>query len=487
MLTALSFTVAALSLLAQRGDSDRSEPDGVVGTIVRPTTAVGEMELPHVLFFTHSAGFVHDVVKRPAPETLAPAEEIFTAATDGRYRVTCSQDCADLEAAGLWRFAALVFMTTGELPLSGENRDGLMAWIARGGAFVGVHCATDTFYEYQPYVDMIGGTFDGHPWHEEVTVRVDDPHHPIVSGLQGAFAITDEIYQFRNFRRHPVCVLLALDPASVDIGLGKREDRDYALAWTRDWGEGRVFYCALGHREEVWRDARFQALLERGIDWAIDGPDRPARHPDGAKLLFRPRVEGGGVQPPDFSRWQHAGGKPAGWKVVGAAMEVAPGAGDLVTKDAFGDGLYHVEFMTPAMPEASGQARGNSGVYLQGRYEVQVLDSYSAGRGGLALGPGDCGSIYGKHVAAVNAGRPPERWQSYDIEFRAPRFDAAGKKTANARLSVWHNGIRIHADVEVDGPTAAGEASEAPLGPLLLQDHGDAVRYRNVWVLPRPM
>jgi hypothetical protein len=132
------------------------------------------------------------------------------------------------------------------------------------------------------------------------------------------------------------------------------------------------------------------------------------------------------------------------------------------------------------MPEATGQERGNSGVYVQGRYEVQVLDSY-----GLAPSLGDCGAIYGKHVAAVNACRPPERWQSYDIEFRAPRFDAAGKKTENARLTVWLNGMKIHADVEVDGPTAGGEANEAPLGPLLLQDHGNPVRYRNLWILPR--
>jgi hypothetical protein len=136
--------------------------------------------------------------------------------------------------------------------------------------------------------------------------------------------------------------------------------------------------------------------------------------------------------------------------------------------------------MTPAMPSASGQARGNSGVYLQGRYEVQVLDSY-----GLELGLGDCGSIYGKKVAAVNASRAPERWQSYDIEFRAPRIDSSGARTAGARLTVWHNGIRIHDDFELDGPTAGGEPGEGPTGPLLLQDHGDPVRYRNVWVLPR--
>ena len=373
-------------------------------------------------------------------------------------------------------------MTTGELPLPPAARDGLMRWIAKGGAFVGIHCATDTLYEYAPYVEMIGGTFDGHPWHEEITVRVEEPHPAglIPPDLGSSFAITDEIYQFKNFRRHPVRVLMTLDLASVDASLGKRQDRDYALAWTRDWGEGRVFYTALGHREEVWRDPRFQQHLLNGIAWAIEGPDRAAPAPREARQLFGAKTRSD--NPPfatDLSSWVHRDGKQASWKLVEDAMEVVPGTTDLVTKDSFGDGLYHVEFMTPSMPEATGQARGNSGVYLMGRYEVQVLDSH-----GLEPGLGDCGALYGKRSPSVNACRPPERWQAYDIELRAPRFDSAGKKTANARVTVWHNGIRIHDDFELDGPTAGG-LEEGPLGPLLLQDHGNPVRYRNVWVLPR--
>ena len=475
LLPALLAPALLVSIPAQEEDAQ-----GILGTI----------DIPPVLFFTHSAGFVHDVVKRPAPPVLAPAEKILTEAASGRFRVTCSQDCGDITAANLANYSALVFMTTGELPLAPADRQALMDWIAHGGAFVGVHCATDTFYEYAPYVDMIGGTFDGHPWHEEVTVRIDDWRYLgshvrdlALAQKEKPFVLTDEIYQFRNFRRHPVRVLATLDPASVDVALGKRADGDYALAWARDWGEGRVFYSALGHREEVWRNPDFQELLMGGLHWAMRGPDFPARAPKGARVLL-----GFGVKPKapsDLEKWQHADGSAAGWREHGEGIEVVAGKGDLLSKETFGDGLYHVEFQTPAMPEATGQARGNSGVYLQGRYEVQVLDSY-----GLELGLGDCGAIYGKKIAAVNASRPPERWQSYDIEFTAPRFDAgasgsAGKKSANARMTVWHNGIKIHDDVEVDGPTAAGQTSEAPLGPLLLQDHGNPVRYRNVWLLPR--
>jgi hypothetical protein len=111
---------------------------------------------------------------------------------------------------------------------------------------------------------------------------------------------------------------------------------------------------------------------------------------------------------------------------------------------------------------------------------VQVLDSF-----GLELKSGDCGGIYGKHVPSINACRPAGEWQSYDIEFTAPRSED-GKKVANARMTVWHNGLKIHDDVEVDGPTTAAMSGDEPgRGPILLQDHGHPVRYRNVWLLPR--
>jgi len=252
----------------------------------------------------------------------------------------------------------------------------------------------------------------------------------------------------------------------------RRQDKDYALAWCRDWGEGRVFYSALGHREEVWKDPRFQEFLLGGIAWAIDGPEYSPPPPSGARVLFAGQ---------DLSALKRREGtEPPGWKLVDGAMEVVAGTGDVVSKDSFGDALIHVEFRIPSMPDAQGQARGNSGVYVQGRYEVQVLDSY-----GLKSELGDCGAIYGKKIPDVNACRKPERWQSYDIEFKAPKLDSTGKKTANARLTVWQNGRLIHDDVEVDGPTAGGTEEKQATGPLLLQDHGNLVRYRNVWVLPR--
>ncbi|MCB9899293.1 MAG: ThuA domain-containing protein [Planctomycetes bacterium] len=465
----VALPLAASPLAAQdAGAAHKADP---AATATPDATATPAM--PRVLFYTQSAGYVHDVVKRSAPDTLATAEAALVAMAEGRFDVVCSQDPTSLAAAGLDGWDAIVFYTTGELPLAPADKDALVAWVAHGGAFVGVHCAADTFYEYPPYLAMLGGTFDGHPWHEKVTLNVEAEDHPATRGLGARLSITDEIYQFRDFQRFPTDVLVSLDTGSIDASKGKRADGDYANTWCRPFGEGRVFYTALGHRPEVWADARFQHLLLGGIGWALDGPEHPARAPDGALVLVGPDGSD--------AAFGKRGGGDAGWKALpDGSLEVVPGAGDIVSHDTFGDALVHVEFMTPELdPSVTGQARGNSGVYVAGRYEVQVLDSY-----GLAPGMGDCAAIYGVEVPAVNACRRPGRWQSYDIRYTAPRFDAAGAKTADARLSVWHNGRLVHDDTDVPGPTAGGDAEAAADGPLLLQDHGNLVRYRNVWVLP---
>jgi type 1 glutamine amidotransferase len=465
-----------------------------------------EGEAPRLLFLTHSAGFVHSVVRRPAPDQLAHAERALKEAAGGRLQVDCTQDCGDITPENLARYDAVLFYTTGSLPISDEGKAGLIEWVRGGGAFCGVHCATDTFYEFADYMGLVGGAFDGHPWHEEVTMTVEDGGHPSTSHLGERWVLTDEIYQFKWWRRHPNHVLLSLDTGANDVARGKRVDRDYANAWCKDFGRGKMFYTALGHREDVWTNPAFQEHLIGGIEWAIDGESVSVPAPPGAVVLLD-------VQDRRPSRtlagWRHADGGAARWRVTvptphasteeasapveDAAgghpavrtgyMQVVPGTGNLFTRaELGGDYLLHVEFMVPPTPETNGwQDRGNSGVYVQGRYEVQVLDSL-----GLKLRSGDCGGIYGKHVAAVDACKPAGHWQSYDIEFRSPRRDREGAKSESARMSVWHNGILIHDDVEVDGPTAAAVGGDEPgFGPLMLQDHGHPVRYRNIWALPR--
>jgi hypothetical protein len=181
----------------------------------------------------------------------------------------------------------------------------------------------------------------------------------------------------------------------------------------------------------------------------------------------------------DLSGWLSRNGGPAAWQVKAGYMEVAPGTGDIYTEETFGDMQLHIEFWLPLMEESHGQARSNSGVYLQGRYEIQVLDSY-----GLDSKDNDCAAIYKVAPPLRNASKKPERWQSYDVAFRAPRFDSTGRLMAHAGISVFHNDVMVHNNLEIPGPTGGGlDMDVTKPGPLLLQDHRSPVRYRNIWIV----
>lgn len=186
----------------------------------------------------------------------------------------------------------------------------------------------------------------------------------------------------------------------------------------------------------------------------------------------------------DVSNWTRRDGSPAGWSVEDGELCVVPGQKDIMSQELFLDHCLHLEFRCPDMPEATGQAKGNSGVFLAGRYEIQVLDSY----GWTVPGLGDCGAIYNQHAPLVNACKPALEWQSYDVFFRAARVDDSGVVSERVRMTVLHNGRLIHNNIELPGVTGAPlDETEGVPGPLLLQDHGDLVRYRNLWVVPLPL
>lgn len=150
------------------------------------------------------------------------------------------------------------------------------------------------------------------------------------------------------------------------------------------------------------------------------------------------------------------------------------------TKQSFGSFQLHLEFRTPFMPTASGQARGNSGVYIQDTYEFQVLDSF-----GLEGKDNECGGLYSIKAPRLNMCFPPLSWQTYDFDFTAPKFDADGKKTANARVTLKHNGVLIYDAFELPKETPGGRGKEGPTGQIALQNHGNPVNYRNIWVVEK--
>jgi 3-keto-disaccharide hydrolase len=183
-----------------------------------------------------------------------------------------------------------------------------------------------------------------------------------------------------------------------------------------------------------------------------------------------------------LAAWRMQDGQPAKWKVDHGYAEVVKGTGTIQTKEGFGDCQLHVEWMAPSPAVGDGQERGNSGVYLMSQYEVQVLDSYK----NRTYADGLAAAIYGQFPPLLNASRPPGQWQTYDIVFHRPRFDAAGTVMRPARMTILHNGVLVQDNVELTGPTAHKARppykAHADKLPLQLQDHDHPVRYRNIWI-----
>ena len=238
---------------------------------IEPEPAAEEAAAPARLFVhVVSAGFEHGVAKlgEGGAPSLVEAQWAAWDAADERFEVVVSREAPD----SLADFDGVFFYTTGELPWSAEQRAMLLDFVRGGGALVGSHCATDTWYEWPEYGAMIGGYFAGHPWNEDVGVEVEVTDHPATAHLGERFRIADEIYQHKEpWDRARMTVLMSLDTGATDMDKQGilREDRDIAMSWTRQEGEGRVFYTGLGHRPEVWKDERFRRHLVEGALWAM--------------------------------------------------------------------------------------------------------------------------------------------------------------------------------------------------------------------------
>ena len=210
-----------------------------------------------VMMLTATRGFRHD--------SIPAARDVMNgmASSSREFTVTMTEDVSAITASTLAGYDVLFFaLTSGELPFDSEQKTAILNFVSGGKGFLGVHSATDTLYDWPDYGRLVGAYFKEHPWTQSATVLVEDQTHPSTAGLGDRFTLTEEFYTFRENPRPHVQVLLRLDPSSVGT-MG-----DYPLAWTQSYGAGRVYYNALGHFADTWRDARFQRQLAGALRWA---------------------------------------------------------------------------------------------------------------------------------------------------------------------------------------------------------------------------
>jgi uncharacterized protein len=225
-----------------------------------------------VLMVTQSKGFVHGSVNR-RNKPLAPAEQAVTdiGVRSNLFRVDCTQDCEkDFTKDNLQNYDLVFFYTSGDLPIKQSDLDYFLNdWLKqKGHGFIGAHAAADTYKEYQPYWDMIGGTFNGHPWNANatVTITVHDKSHPASKPWGDEFTIKDEIYQFKNWQPEKVRVLMSLNMAKTEL----KKPYHVPILWVKNYGDGKVMHMSLGHNESVWTSEQYQASLLGGIRWCLN-------------------------------------------------------------------------------------------------------------------------------------------------------------------------------------------------------------------------
>ena len=261
-----------------------------VGLVTAPSVSAADKA--KVLMLTQSQGFKHGSVNRDRkdqpPGTLSPAEISMTqlGQQSGLFDVQCTQDAAaDFTKANLEKYDLVMFYTTGDLPISEADKDYFFKeWLPKKGhGFIGFHSALDTYHNYKPYWDMIGGTFAGHPWNagELVTITVHDTKHPAMKPFGGEFQIKDEIYWYRNWQPEKVHVLMSLNIEKCPTKGGKKkvkegdkevevlEARHVPVSWVKNYGDGRVFVTNLGHNEATWVDKRFLDHVTGGVKWVL--------------------------------------------------------------------------------------------------------------------------------------------------------------------------------------------------------------------------
>jgi type 1 glutamine amidotransferase len=414
--------------------------------------AGGPWEPKHLLVVTVTKEFRHGSIaigEKVVAELAVKNPMLFTV----DFVRNDAEMAAKMTPEALKNYDGVFFLnTTGVLPL--PDKQAFLDWIKSGKGFIGTHSATDTLHGGQgvdPYIEMIGAQFVGHTV-APVVCNVEDTEHPATKHLGKTYAVTDEIYFMKNFSRDKVHMLMSLDkqPGSGQPGY-------FPIAWTRQYGQGRVFYTALGHEDAVWASEPFQKHLLGGIEWALGIPSPYVLDAQERAEGFRPLFNG-----VNLNGWQlrHPNGHQSWSAQDGLLVNDVKGHGDgtdLVTTEKFRDFTVRYEYKIPK--------DSNSGFYLRGRHEIQILDDYDVGK----PTPGGNGAIYNIYPVAKFVSRKPGEWQTVEATIKGNR------------VTVILNGVKVHDNVVVDKPTGGeldGNVNEP--GPILLQaDHG-AVTFQNM-------
>ncbi|MGB2754124.1 MAG: family 16 glycoside hydrolase [Phycisphaerae bacterium] len=451
-----------------------------------------------LLVFNLTKGFKHDSIPYGSK-----ALEIMGQKT-GAFETTVSIDPAMFKPENLNAFDAVCLNNcSGELFTEDELKASLLDFVKGGKGFIGIHATTDCFYKWREFGEMMGGYFDGHPWNEEVGVKIDDPASPITKAFGGeGFMVKDEIYQFGPgnsgwdaYSRDRLHVLLSLDMTKTK-NRGKRADQDYAVAWIHDYGKGRVFYCSLGHYNEIFWNPKILEFYLAGIQFALG--DLKADTTPSAKVRGKSaagpaalRIFAAALEPDekgfkalfngkDLEGWQNAGGKEpgAGWVAKDGTMSREDKAGDIWTKDRFGDFILDLEFKT----------QGNSGIFIrtdnikdcvQTGIEVQVINSW----GKENPNTHDCGAIYDCLAPSKSTVKENE-WNRTVITCKGPKITIVmnGESIIDMDLDKWTEAHK--------NPDGTGNKFNKALkdfkrnGHIGLQDHDAWVAFRNIRIKP---
>ena len=413
-----------------------------------------------ILVFSRTTGFRHASI----PNGIAAIQQL---ATQNNFLVTATEDPAVFNDAALAQYRAVVFlMTTGDI-LDATQQAAFERYIRAGNGYVGVHSASDTEYSWPWYGGLVGAYFSNHPAIQTATIHVEDFDHPSTRFLSPAWVRNDEWYSFQTNPRTNVRVLATLDESTYT---GGTMGSDHPIAWFHDYDGGRSWYTAGGHTAESYAEPLFRAHLLGGIQYAAGVFAAP---PEGALVLFDGRSNA------QWSGTNATGSVP--WTINAGVLTVVPGSGNIRTFQTFTDLQLHLEFRIPASPPGTPEnSLANSGVYLQGQFEIQILDSYNR----PVSGANESGAIWSIRDPSTNASLPVGTWESFDITFRAARWNG-GTKIENARVTIWWNGIIVQEDVEIPRPTDGNAPPEPPPpGSIHLQDLAGPVQFRNIWILP---